>query len=193
LKPGIFYLDLDRIKDEDFEAILTKLVLAKGIIFDLRGYPRVSPKVISHLTDKPIESARFLLPVITAPDHAQIKFEDAGRWKLEPIAPRLTAKMAFLIDGRAISYAESWMGIIEAYKLAAIVGQPTAGTNGDINPFNLPGNYTIIWTGLKVLKHDGSQHHGVGIRPTVPVSLTIRGIRERRDEQLERAVSIVSQ
>src|SRR5215813_7046793 len=194
LKPGIFYLDLDRIKDEDFEAVLPKLEQARGIIFDLRGYPKVSPKVISHLTDKPIESARFLRPVITTPDHAQmIKFDDPGRWKLEPVAPRLTAKMVFLIDGRAISYAESWMGIIEAYKLAAIVGEPTAGTNGDINPFNLPGNYTIIWTGLKVLKHDGSPHHGIGIQPTVPVSRTIRGIRDRRDEQLERAVSIVSQ
>jgi Periplasmic protease len=75
------------------------------------------------------------------------------------------------------------LGIIEAYKLAAIVGEPTAGTNGDINPFNLPGNYTVIWTGLKVLKHDGSQHHGIGIQPTVPVSRTIRGIREKRDEQ----------
>ena len=101
--------------------------------------------------------------------------------------------MAFLVDGRAISYAESWMGIIEAYKFAAIVGEPTAGTNGDVNPFNLPGNYTVIWTGLKVLKHDGSQHHGIGIQPTVPVSLTIRGIREKRDEQLERALSIVNQ
>jgi hypothetical protein len=30
------------------------------------------------------------------------------------------------------------MGIIEAYKLAEIVGEPTAGTNGDINPFALP-------------------------------------------------------
>ena len=194
LKPGIFYLDLDRIKDEDFQSVLPKLEQARGIIFDLRGYPKVSSKVISHLTDKPIESARFLRPVITTPDHAQmVKFDDPGRWKLEPVAPRLTAKMVFLIDGRAISYAESWMGIIEAYKLAAIVGEPTAGTNGDINPFNLPGNYTVIWTGLKVLKHDGSQHHGIGIQPTVPVSRTIRGVREGRDEQLERAVSIVSQ
>jgi len=46
---------------------------------------------------------------------------------------------------------------------------------------------------MKVLKHDGSQHHGIGIQPTVPVSRTIKGIREKRDEQLERALSIVSQ
>jgi len=73
------------------------------------------------------------------------------------------------------------------------VGEPTAGTNGNINPFMLPGNYNVVWTGMKVLKNDGSQHHGVGIQPTVPVSRTIRGVAERRDEQLERAIALVSQ
>jgi hypothetical protein len=46
---------------------------------------------------------------------------------------------------------------------------------------------------MKVLKHDGSKHHGVGIQPTVPVSRTIRGVSEKRDEQLERAIAVVSQ
>jgi C-terminal processing protease CtpA/Prc len=194
LKPGIFYLDLDRIKDEDFQAILPQLEKAKGIIFDLRGYPKVSPVVISHLIDKPAQSARWMVPIITAPDHkGNTEYNTSGRWTLEPIGPRLTAKIAFLIDGRAISYAESYMGIVEAYKLAEIVGEPTAGTNGDINPFVLPGGYTVSWTGMKVLKHDGSQHHGIGIHPTVPVPRTIKGVTEKRDEQLERAIAIVGQ
>jgi C-terminal processing protease CtpA/Prc len=194
LKPGIFYLDLDRIKDEDFQAILPQLEKAKGIIFDVRGYPGVSPVVISHLIDKPAQSARWMIPIITAPDHkGNTEYNTSGRWTLEPIAPRLTAKIAFLIDGRAISYAETYMGIIEAYKLAEIVGEPTAGTNGNVNPFVLPGGYMVAWTGMKVLKHDGSQHHGIGIHPTVPVPRTIKGVTEKRDEQLERAIAIVGQ
>jgi C-terminal processing protease CtpA/Prc len=194
LKPGISYVALDRIKDEDFNAALPQLEKARGIIFDLRGYPSVSPIVISHLTDVRVTSARWMIPMVTKPDHAKVdSYDTGGRWDLKPIAPRLKAKIAFLTDGRAISYAESYMGIIEAYQLAEIVGEPTAGTNGDVNPIVLPGNYNVVWTGMKVLKHDGSQHHGVGIRPTVPVSRTIKGVREKRDEQLERAISIVSQ
>ena len=96
-----------------------------------------------------------------------------------------------IIDGRAISYAESCMGIIEHYELGEIVGGPTAGTNGNINPCELPGGYRIIWTGMKVLKHDGSQHHGIGILPTIPVSRTIKGVTEGRDELLERAIEAV--
>jgi len=83
------------------------------------------------------------------------------------------------------------MGIVEAYKLGEIVGEPTAGTNGNINETALPLGYRVWWTGMKVLKHDGSRHHGVGIQPTVPVAKTIRGIREGRDEQLERALTLL--
>jgi hypothetical protein len=34
----------------------------------------------------------------------------------------------------------------------------------------LPGKYRLIWTGMKVLKQDGSLRHGVAIQPTVPVA-----------------------
>ena len=116
-----------------------------------------------------------------------------GRWTLEPLKPRLTKNIAFVTDGRAISYGESWMGIVEAYKLGHIVGETTAGTNGNVNLLPLPGGYRIAFTGMKVLKHDGSRHHGVGIAPTVPVSPAVPAIRAGRDEQLEKAMELVEQ
>jgi C-terminal processing protease CtpA/Prc len=60
-----------------------------------------------------------------------------------------------------------------------------------VNVIRLPGGYAVRFTGMKVLKHDGSRHHGVGIHPTVPVSPTITGVRAGRDEQLEKAIEIV--
>jgi C-terminal processing protease CtpA/Prc len=72
--------------------------------------------------------------------------------------------------------------------MGEIVGGPTAGTNGNINPFTLPGGYNVVWTGMKVLKHDKSQHHGVGIQPTVPVQRTVAGVAAGKDEVLEAAV-----
>ena len=130
------------------------------------------------------------VPVTYFPDRRDVSTRSrTGRFSL---GPRFRAKVAFLTDGRAISYAETYLGIIEHYKLADIVGGPTAGTNGNVNPFTLPGGYRIAWTGMKVLKHDGSRHHGVGIQPTVPVIRTIRGIATGKDEFLERAVALVS-
>ena len=73
----------------------------------------------------------------------------------------------------------------------ALVGGATAGTNGNVNPITLPGGYVVTWTGMKVLKHDGSRHHGIGIQPTVPVSRTVAGIAQGRDELLEKAIEAV--
>jgi C-terminal processing protease CtpA/Prc len=100
--------------------------------------------------------------------------------------------VVFLTDSRAISYAESILGLVEGYGLADIVGQPTAGTNGNVNPFTLPGGFTIYWTGMQVVKLDGSRHHLIGIRPTVPVERSIEGVRSGRDEYLEKALEIIT-
>lgn len=192
VRPGIFYVDIDRINDEDFEGAVDRLAAAKGIVFDLRGYPGdLSTVVLAHLTDKPVKSARWTVPIISRPDRQGWEW-DFSDWSVQPKAPRFKAKVAFLTDGRAISYAETYMGIVEHYKLAEIVGGTTAGTNGNINPFTLPGGYSVIWTGMRVLKHDGSRHHGVGIQPTVPVSRTLKGVAAGRDEVLEKGIEVVS-
>jgi C-terminal processing protease CtpA/Prc len=115
-----------------------------------------------------------------------------SQWSVRPAAPRIRT-VVFLTDGRAVSAAETFMGIVEGNKLGPIVGEPTAGTNGNINPFMLPGGYLIWWTGMKVLKQDGSRHHGVGILPTVPMTRTLAGVRAQRDELLEKGIAVAQQ
>jgi C-terminal processing protease CtpA/Prc len=192
VRTGVFYVDLDRATEQQWKNALPSVAEAKAVVFDLRGYPRMSPVFIQHIIDSPVQSARWQVPVITRPDRQMVTYLESGRWNLQPLAPRLKGRLAFVTDGRAISYAESCLGIVEHYKLAAIVGAPTAGTNGNVNPFKLPGGYTVSWTGMKVLKHDGSRHHGVGILPTIPVSRTIAGVTAGRDELLERAIEAVT-
>ena len=191
LEKGIWYVDLTRAVDKEFDDALPDLASAKGIVFDMRGYPRVSAAWFSHVTRTPLASAQWHVPVVDRP--GEMTFERGGEWNLEPKEPYLGAKKVFLTNGGAISYAESTMGIVENYKLGEILGETTAGTNGNVNPFELPGGYNITWTGMKVLKQDGSQHHGVGIRPTIPVSRTQAGVAAGRDEVLERGVSVLKQ
>ena len=192
IKPGVIYVDLGRVSQKDFDEAVPKLAAARGIVFDLRGYPKgVSPQTIGHLIEHPVTCAQWHIPVACMPDRRDVAFAFSN-WPVQPEQPRFKAKVAFLTDGRAISYAETYLGIIEHYKLAEIVGGPTAGTNGNVNPFTLPGGYQVTWTGMKVLKHDGSRHHGVGIQPTVQAARTIHGVAEGRDEVLDRGVAVVS-
>jgi C-terminal processing protease CtpA/Prc len=190
LEPGVSYVDLDRATDVDFEAALPQLAEAKAVIFDFRGYPKMF-EFLAHLSDQTMQSAIWQIPITTKPDRlGAAEYDTSGRWDVSPKAPRLKGHLIFLIDGRAISAAETAMGIVEAYRLADIVGEPTAGTNGNVNPFTVPGGYVLSWTGMRVLKHNGSRHHGVGILPTHPVSRTIKGITEGRDEILEKALEL---
>ena len=192
LADGVIYVDLDRVTHvREFNELVPRLAKANGIVFDLRGYPSFQfTPVIAHLIDETVTSAQWHVPFVYHPDRRDMQF-NFSNWPVRPKAPRFTKNVAFVTDGRAISAAETFLGIIEHYKLAEIVGGPTAGTNGNINPFVLLGGYHVSWTGMRVLKHDGSQHHGVGIQPTVPVSRTIAGIAAGRDELLERAVAVV--
>lgn len=190
VQPGTYYVNLDKMTKNEFEAQYDKLENAKAIIFDLRGYPRgVGFDPIAHLIDKPVSSAHWNIPITRYPDREFVEW-DTSSWSIEPNLPRFTNNIVHLIDGRAISAAETYMGIIEYYKIGEIVGTPTAGTNGNVNLLTLPGGYHVSWTGMKVLKHDGSQHHGVGIQPTIYCKPTIQGIREGRDEVLEKGIEV---
>jgi C-terminal processing protease CtpA/Prc len=196
LEPGIFYVDLDRITDEDFSRAVPLLAKATGIVFDLRGYPNnilQFREFFGHLIDRPVSSPQIMTPVVTRPDRTGMAFPDDGVWWAGPVKPYFTAKRVFLTDGRAISYAETVMLLVEHYKLAEIVGEATAGTDGAVNPFLLPGGFKVTWTGQRVLKQDGSPLFGVGVIPTIPVALTQKGIAAGRDEVLESAIQAVKE
>ncbi len=124
------------------------------------------------------------------PDHQDVGWA-VSAWDIWPAQPRIQGELVFITDESAISYAESVMGVVEDNHLAEIVGRPTAGANGNANLLSLPGGYIAYWTGLQVLKQDGSQHHNIGIQPTVPVERTVAAIRQGRDEDLETAIALI--
>ncbi|MCP4152672.1 MAG: peptidase S41, partial [bacterium] len=184
-----FYINLENIKD--FEAEVEKLTRAKAIIFDGRGYIGYRKKdILSHLVDETIDSPVWKSLTAIYPDRERLKFTES-RWQVPARQPRLKAKLVFLTNANAMSASETFMAMVAHYKIGEIVGQPTAGVNGDVNTFLLPGEYLINWTGLRVLNHDRTQFHTIGIQPTVPLQRTIKAVKEGRDEYLEKALEII--
>jgi C-terminal processing protease CtpA/Prc len=191
LEPGIFYLNLSKLIQQDFIALLPQLTQAKGIIFDLRGYPAdILITSLGYLSKTTLTSPQWGFPIIEYPDHVRMTF-DFQTWSLNPLQPYLTAKKVFIADESTISLAETWLSIVSEYHLAEIVGEPSAGENCNAIYEWLPGDYRIIWSGCKVLNLDGTQFHGIGVQPTIPVHRTIQGVIEGRDELLEKAMEQV--
>ncbi len=83
------------------------------------------------------------------------------------------------------------MGYVGDHKLGTIVGGPTAGTNGNVAAFDLPGGFRVSFTAMRVTGHDGkSPFHLIGVRPQVAVAPTIAGLRAGRDEVLEKGLEL---
>nr|WP_068892956.1 S41 family peptidase [Pedobacter panaciterrae] len=190
LNNGIYYINIGNTEMKDITAILPELSTAKGIVCDLRGYPKGNHQLISYLLNTEDNDKWMFVPRIIYPDYEKVTYQDLG-WNMKPAAPHINAKVVFLTGGGAISYAESYMGFIKHYKLATIVGQPTAGANGNVNSFALPGNYTIRFTGMKVKLHNGEQLHSLGIQPDVLVEQSISGVSKGKDEYLEKALELL--
>lgn len=194
----VYFVNLHKIKKEEFYNCIDRLANAKGVIYDLRWPGERTPEqdrflihnTITHLTKTKLKSARWNIPQIIYPDRKDIIFEEE-RSTFSPTKPFFNTKVVFITDASVISYGETVMGTVEAYNLGEIVGERTGGCNGNVNFIPLIGGYEIRWTGMKVLKHDGTQHHIIGIEPDYPVEKTIKAVKESRDEYLEKAIEII--
>jgi C-terminal processing protease CtpA/Prc len=192
LAAGVLYVDLSRASWPEIKARIQDLASARGVVFDLRGYPNSNHMVLRHLLRAPDTSSAWMkIPLIVLPDREGWNYQEVG-WNLSVATPHIGGRVVFLTDGRAISYAESFLSFVEHYKLGEIVGEPTAGANGNVNSFILPGGFTVTWTGMKVVKHDGSQHHTVGVLPTILFHRTLAGVAAGKDEYLEKALEIIN-
>lgn len=194
IEPGVYYVDLTRVGPSAIQQQMDQLAAARGVVFDMRGYPETgNQQVLQHLTSDTLQSPQWQVPQLIYPDQERrVGYDTSGRWQLSPRTPTIGGTVAFLTDAEAISLAESIMGIVEHYELGAIIGGPTAGANGNVNPFSLPGKYRVTWTGMRVLKHDGSQHHRIGIQPTIPIQPTRQSVAEGRDRYLEAALQHIN-
>jgi hypothetical protein len=192
LRPGIWYVDLTRVKMAELAPALEKLAGARGVVFDVRGYPTDAGfQILPHLIDAPEADRWMHVAKLVGPFGESEGWESRG-WNLQPAGPRLRGKIVFLTDGRAISYAESVMGYVRDRSLGTIVGSATAGTNGNVATFAVPGGFIVSFTGMRVTGHDGKRpHHLVGVRPDLEVAPTIAGLRAGRDEVLEQAMELL--
>jgi C-terminal processing protease CtpA/Prc len=106
--------------------------------------------------------------------------------------PVYRGKVVVLIDDRAISQSEHSCLFFEAANGATFIGSTTAGANGDVTTFPLPGDLNVYFTGHDIRHADGRQLQRVGIQPDISVEPTIEGLRAGRDEVLDRAIQFIN-
>ena len=73
-----------------------------------------------------------------------------------------------------------------------VIGSTTAGADGGMTMFYLPGRIFTGFSGISPLNPDESETQRIGIIPDIEVKRTVTGIRDGVDEYLEKAVEIIN-
>ncbi|HYO75672.1 MAG TPA: S41 family peptidase, partial [Thermoanaerobaculia bacterium] len=193
LDGNIGYVDMPRLMPTEVDPMFEALAKTKAIIFDMRGYPKgtawqIAPRIN---IKKARYGASFRRPQLTARSAEETS---GGFYFDQPLPPNVgnkpqyTGPTATLIDDSAISHAEHSALFFEAANGTTFIGTPTAGANGDVTSLNLPGGFRVMFTGHDVRHADGRQLQRIGIVPHIVAEPTVQGLREGKDEVLERAL-----
>ena len=200
LASGFGYVDLARLQGGEVDKMFETIKNTPAVIFDMRGYPNGTAwSIAPRLTEKKdVVAALFSRPFLEAPSMSDSEYAYTPEYSFAQKIPErkgdvYKGKVAMLINEDAISQSEHTCMFFEAATDVTFIGTPTAGANGDITYMVLPGNLQVSFTGHNVRHADGRQLQRVGIQPTIRVAPTIRGIIEKRDEILERAIKFLSE
>ncbi|HEX2121888.1 MAG TPA: S41 family peptidase [Thermoanaerobaculia bacterium] len=196
LDGNIGYVDLTRLAVPQVDAMFEALKNTEAIVFDLRGYPKgtawsIAPRINTSGATVGATFRRVQLSVFSSEMARSGFFFDQLLPKSDK--PKYTGRTVMLIDDRTISQAEHTGLFFEAANGTKFVGSHSAGANGDVTNVILPGGITVSFTGHDVRHADGRQLQRIGLVPDVPVTPTVRGIREGKDEVLERAIAFLRQ
>jgi C-terminal processing protease CtpA/Prc len=101
-------------------------------------------------------------------------------------------KVCILVNEISVSSSEFHAMAYRAAPGATVVGSATAGADGNVAAFFLPGGISTGMSGIGVYYPDGTETQRIGIVPDVEVKPTIEGIKKGRDEVLGKAIEIIN-
>lgn len=186
----IGYINLGTIQQKDIPLIKQQFKHTAGIIVDIRNYP---PGFVINLL-----CPYFTNGVTPYLKYTQANINNPGELNYIPYPGLLNqsedhylGKLVILVNEETQSRAECMAMAFQAGDNTTVVGSKTAGALGNPTLVILPGIIGTQFTGNMIHYPDGKDTGHIGIIPDVTIKPTIKGIREERDELLEKAIEVI--
>ena len=190
LSDEIGYINIGKIQTDSLPVIFKKFMNTKGIIIDIRNYPKEF--LLPYAIGRYLKPASTPFVKYTGPD-----FKNPGAFKMIGFIKNgagdgdsiSTYKgwVVILINEQTQSSAEYTAMALRTAPRAVVMGSQTAGADGDVSYVPFPGGFYSPFSGLGIYYPDGKETQGIGIVPDVFVYPTQRGIAAGKDEVLEKA------
>ncbi len=186
INSNIGYMDLEVLHPKEVKKTMKPLMRTKALIIDVRNYPNGTMyKIAKQLNKRKKRFVKFEEPYYRHPGI------------LKHMAPYTCGKrnkhyykgkVILLFNETTQSHAEFTCMALQTAPDVTSIGSQTAGADGDVAKIPLPGGYSTYMTGLGVFYPDGRPTQRIGIVPDIKVLPSIEGIRQKKDEVLEKAI-----
>lgn len=190
LNNDIGYITLANIKADDVAEIKRMFKNTKAIVIDIRNYPSyfVPFEFGSYFMEKPTPFVTFTTGAVNTP--GAFYFMEGP--KIEPDGNNYKGKLAVLVNENTQSSAEYTSMAFKATPNCVIIGSTTAGADGNVSRIVLPGGLSTMISGIGIYYPNKVNTQRVGIVPDVVVNPTIEGLKNGKDEVLEKALEILN-
>lgn len=192
LTKEIAYIHIGSLKSSVLPNILDKIRGTKGLIIDFRCYPTDYNSAFilaSFLSSKPVSFVKGTVGSATIP--GLFVSYDGGKFG-ENNPNNYKGKTVVLVNEKTISAAEFATMLFQAIDNVTVIGSTTAGADGDISRIFLPGGLATNFSGVGILYPNGKETQRTGIVVDIKVEPTIKGIKEGRDEMIDKALKFLS-
>lgn len=185
------YVNFANIGVNDLSDLSKVFIQNKSLILDLRNSPLCNAIDIQRAIFKdPNQYAKYYLPNIRFPGLFVSLDQYSGNNELNY---RFTGQMIILVNEYTQSMTEDLVLAFKSqYPQSLIIGQTTAGANGNINVFKLFKDVEYGFTGLGV--YDNANHsiflHGIFVDSSVTQSLS--SFLKDKDDLVETALNLLS-
>ncbi len=188
---SIGYVTLSTIKSGDAALIIEAFKDTKGIILDIRNYP--SAFMIFELGGYFVSAKTAFAKFTTVNLNNPGEFLLGEAMSIDPLSKTYKGKVVVLVDAKTQSFAEYTTMAFRAGENTTVIGSQTSGADGNVSQIMLPGNLKTLISGIGVYYPDGTETQRIGIVPDIEVKRTVTGVREQRDEILERAINFIKE
>jgi C-terminal processing protease CtpA/Prc len=187
LDNNVAYIYMGSVDSKKLDETFNQIKNTKGLVIDFRNYPSdfVTIKMGRLLKPNLTEFVKFTTTDSSQPGlftfTSTQKIPGEGKSSYQ-------GKIAILINEITQSSAEFHTMAFRTAPNAKVFGSTTAGADGNVSKIMLPGNISTMISGIGVYYPDGKETQRIGIVPDVEVKPTIDGIKNNKDEVLEKAV-----
>jgi len=187
---NIGYVFPGRYKDSQLAGIKKTFEKTRGMIIDMRTYPsEFMPFSFGHYI-KPNSSPFVKFTVGDVSNPGLFTFGQLLS-NGEPNPDYYKGPIVEIVNSITMSQAEYTTMAFQTAPDLTVIGSITAGADGNVSPITLPGGISTLISGIGVYYPDGRETQRKGIQIDQEVRPTVEGIKQGRDELLERAIELI--